>query len=186
MSKDPEDLFTLNIVHTVNTVTLYHILQRRPIWTFPVCSGLSVPILRVNTVYLISNRILQKFSTHGEIILDPHALLTVFQWKWISMKMWDTLILQQLLCRFTHYTETWICHIYLNPSLAEHDMPLANSVDPDHLASEEANWSGSALFVSNVNPTDLDLHCLSLNVNFYQKSGSSNLTGWKLEVGVAS
>ena len=26
-----------------------------------------------------------------------------------------------------------------NPSLAEHGMPLANSVDPDHLASEEAN-----------------------------------------------
>ena len=26
-----------------------------------------------------------------------------------------------------------------NPSLAEHDMPLANSVDPDQLASEEAN-----------------------------------------------
>ena len=29
----------------------------------------------------------------------------------------------------------WICSV------------LANSVDPDHLASEEANWSGSALFV---------------------------------------
>ena len=26
-----------------------------------------------------------------------------------------------------------------NPSLAEHDMLLANSVDPDQLASEEAN-----------------------------------------------
>ena len=50
---------------------------------------------------------------------------------------------------------------------------LAISVDPDHLASEEANWSGSALFVSNY-------------VNFYQKPGSSNLIGWKLEVGVAS
>ena len=23
---------------------------------------------------------------------------------------------------------------------------MANSADPDHLASEEANWSGSALF----------------------------------------
>ena len=36
---------------------------------------------------------------------------------------------------------------------------------------EEANWSGSALFVIKY-------------VNFYQKSGSSNLIGWKLEVGV--
>ena len=35
-----------------------------------------------------------------------------------------------------------------------------------------ANWSGSALFVIKY-------------VNFYQKLGSSNLIGWKLEVGVA-
>ena len=51
-------------------------------------------------------------------------------------------------------------------------MPLANSVDPDQLASE-ANWSESALFLIKY-------------VNFYQKPGSSNLIGWKLEVGVAS
>ena len=50
---------------------------------------------------------------------------------------------------------------------------LANSVDPDQLASEEANWSGSALFVIEY-------------VNFYQKHGSRNLFGRKLEVGVAS
>ena len=50
---------------------------------------------------------------------------------------------------------------------------LANSVDPNHLASEEANWSGAALFVIKY-------------VNFYQKPGSSNLIGWKLEVGMAS
>ena len=41
---------------------------------------------------------------------------------------------------------------------------LANSVDPDQLASSEANWSGSALFVIKY-------------VNFYQKSWSSNLIG---------
>ena len=50
---------------------------------------------------------------------------------------------------------------------------LANSIDPDQLASEEANRSGSALFVIKY-------------VNIYQKSGSSNQIGWKLEVGVAS
>ena len=50
---------------------------------------------------------------------------------------------------------------------------LANSADPDQLASEEANWSGSALFAIKA-------------VDFYQKPGSSNLIGWKLEVGVAS
>ena len=41
---------------------------------------------------------------------------------------------------------------------------LANSVDPDQLASEEAKWSGSALFVIKY-------------VNFYQKAASSNLIG---------
>ena len=50
---------------------------------------------------------------------------------------------------------------------------LANSVDPDQLASEEANWSGSALFVIKY-------------VDFYQNLRSSNLVGWKFEVGVAS
>ena len=50
---------------------------------------------------------------------------------------------------------------------------LANIVDPDQLASEE--------------PTDLDLHRLSLNMQIsIKKPGSSNLIGWKLEVGVAS
>ena len=39
--------------------------------------------------------------------------------------------------------------------------------------SEEANWSGSTLFVIKY-------------VNLYQQPGSSNLIGWKLEVGVAS
>ena len=50
---------------------------------------------------------------------------------------------------------------------------FANSVDPDQLASEEANWSGSALFAIK-------------HVNLKQESGSSNMIGWKLEVGVAS
>ena len=50
---------------------------------------------------------------------------------------------------------------------------FANSVDPDQLASEEANWSGSALFAVKY-------------VNLYQQPGSSKLIGWKLEVGEAS
>ena len=58
----------------------------------------------------------------------------------------------------------------INPCHAE---PFANSVDPDQLASEEANWSGSALFAIK-------------NVNLKQQSESSNLIGWKLEIGLAS
>ena len=50
---------------------------------------------------------------------------------------------------------------------------FANSVDPAQLASSEANWSGSALFAVQY-------------LNLCQQSGSSNLTGLKLEVGVAS
>ena len=50
---------------------------------------------------------------------------------------------------------------------------FANSVDPDQLASEEANWSGSALFVIKY-------------VNLYQQPGSSNYIGWQLEVGATS
>ena len=48
---------------------------------------------------------------------------------------------------------------------------LANSVDPDQLKK----------------PTDLDLHCLSLNMWIsIKKPGLSNLIVWKLELGVAS
>ena len=52
-------------------------------------------------------------------------------------------------------------------------LAFADSVAPDQLASEEANWSGSALFAIKY-------------VNLYQQTGSSNLIGWKLEVGMAS
>ena len=41
------------------------------------------------------------------------------------------------------------------------------------MASEETNLSGSALFAIKY-------------VNLKQQSGSSNMTGWKIEVGVAS
>ena len=57
-------------------------------------------------------------------------------------------------------------------------------VDPDQLASEEANLSVSVLFVINsVDPvqlassTDLDLHHLSFSRYLYQQFGSSNLIG---------
>ena len=49
----------------------------------------------------------------------------------------------------------------------------ANSVGPDQLASEEANWSGSALFAIKY-------------VNLYQQPWSSNSIGKKLVMGVAS
>ena len=54
-----------------------------------------------------------------------------------------------------------------------HVPAFANSVDPDQLASDEANWSGSALFAIQ-------------DVHLYQQFGSRNPTGWQLEVGMAS
>ena len=42
---------------------------------------------------------------------------------------------------------------------------FANSAAPGQLASSEASWSGSSLFVIQ-------------NVNLYQQPGSSNPTGW--------
>ena len=57
--------------------------------------------------------------------------------------------------------------------LLNQDLSCLCSVDPDQLASEEANWSGSALFAIKY-------------VNLYQQSGSSNRIGWKLGMGVAS
>ena len=56
---------------------------------------------------------------------------------------------------------TWICPTF------------ANRVAPDQLASSEANWSGSALFVIKY-------------VNLIQQPWSDNLIGWNLEVGVPS
>ena len=50
---------------------------------------------------------------------------------------------------------------------------LANSVDPDQLSSEEANWSGSTLFASKY-------------VNLYQHPGLNDLIDWKLELDMAS
>ena len=59
--------------------------------------------------------------------------------------------------------------VLLNPGMS----CFANNVDPDQLASEEANWSGSALFAIKY-------------ANLYQQSGLSNLIGWNLEIGMAS
>ena len=70
---------------------------------------------------------------------------------------------------------TIIQKLFINPGPAE---PLiypafANSVDPDQLASSEANWSGSALFVIQY-------------VNLYQQTEPSILIGSHLVLGVAS
>ena len=72
--------------------------------------------------------------------------------------------MNQPILKFFHLT-----HLLLNTTCPV----LANSVDPDELASEEANLSGSALFVIKY-------------VNLYQYPESSNLIGWKIEVGMAS
>ena len=56
--------------------------------------------------------------------------------------------------------DQYLTLVLLNPIYPD----IANSVDPDQLASEEANRSGSALFIIKY-------------VNLYQQPGSSNLIG---------
>ena len=81
---------------------------------------------------------------------------------------------------------------------------MANSVDSDLLASSEANWSGSTLFAKTrhvVFSKRRVKKCVwkgwlanwSGSAQFaikylklYHQSGSSNLIGWKLEMGAAS
>ena len=98
------------------------------------------------------------WTTLDEIKIDVPA--TVVFDKILSLKLIRRSIL------ILYVSKTYI----LNPIPAE---PIANSVDPDHLAAEEASWSGSALFAIKY-------------MNLYQQSGSSNLIGWKLEMGMAS
>ena len=45
----------------------------------------------------------------------------------------------------TSTNNNWLTLLLLNTTCPV----LANSIEPDQLASEEANWSGSALFVIN-------------------------------------
>ena len=68
-----------------------------------------------------------------------------------------------------------ICALCLKPLLFWTRIypAIANSIDQDQLASEEANWSGSALFVIQYG-------------NICQQSRLSNLIGCQLEIGVAS
>ena len=56
--------------------------------------------------------------------------------------------------------QTVLTLVLLNPDIPS----FANSVYPDQLASEEANWSGSALFAIKY-------------VNLHEQYGSSNLIG---------
>ena len=55
-------------------------------------------------------------------------------------------------------------HIPVNFFFTYSGLAFANSVDPDLLATEEAKWSGSALFVMKY-------------VNLYQQLGSVNFLG---------
>ena len=125
--------------------------KMKKIWS--ICRLFNLPIewlslgFCVRCLFRITKGILYAEGHLSQILL--YQLISVQRF-WIDFRLNLTLLLLSMTCPV-----------------------LANSVDPDQLASEEANWSGSALFVIKY-------------VNFYQKPGSSNLIGWKLEVGVAS
>ena len=63
----------------------------------------------------------------------------------MAIRLWDTFYL----CPPTIVVQdsSGTISIILTPVLLNRIYPaFANSIDPDQLASEEANWSGSALF----------------------------------------
>ena len=93
---------------------------------------------------------LSHFHTCLKIWTNPFSLLEVSKNLWLELQTGEPLPCW-----------TWIFSTF------------ANNVDPDHLASEEAKWSGSALFAIQY-------------VNMYQQPGLSKPIGWKIEVGVAS
>ena len=78
-------------------------------------------------------------ETYGKNICDGHLEIWIIWGEWL-LPSWAT-------CYSILHVSTEYVLEQVNTSLAEPTCPvLADSVDPDQLASEEANWSGSALF----------------------------------------
>ena len=77
----------------------------------------------------------QPFSKFAEAFYMSHKLSHSF-WFWTSQRDCSQASTEYSLFEL-NLTLSWWTRIY--PA-------FANSVDPDQLASEEANWSGSALF----------------------------------------
>ena len=71
-------------------------------------------------------------------------------------------------CQFSFNKNQFCTHeiLYLTPALLNRiDIAFENSIVPDQMASEEAIWSGSTLFVIQF-------------VNLYEQTTSSYLIGW--------
>ena len=59
----------------------------------------------------------------------------------------STKVFEQIHCHFNGFLQGYVIIFFQPLSCWARICPaFANSVDPDQLASEEANWSGSALF----------------------------------------
>ena len=77
-------------------------------------------LVDLNLIFIVLSKILVHFHLSGCIITAAACIFLVH-------------VLAEALS-LTLYCWTWICPVW------------ANNVDPDQLASEEANWSGSTLF----------------------------------------
>ena len=100
--------------------------------------------------------------------MQPHELLGFIYLTKFLLKFWryDTLSREAMQSKL-FWLPFWkrICSKPLSCWIRVYPA-FANSEDPDQFASEEANWSGSALFAIKY-----------VNLNLYQQSGSSNLIG---------
>ena len=78
---------------------------------------------------------------------DKYSMPDITQSIWSGLLQWlitpvETNVFQPKGIDTLHLLEDLLTLVLLNPDIS----CFANSVDPDQLASEEANWSGSALF----------------------------------------
>ena len=86
-------------------------------------------------------------ETYGKNICDGHLEIWIIFIPSVTCSSGEWLLPSWATCYSILHVSTEYVLEQVNTSLAEPTCPvLANSVDPDQLASEEANWSGSALF----------------------------------------
>ena len=101
---------------------------------------------------------LSKYCEPGSALFVMHPAIIGHISMWYMVYVTCLLIKKDL----SLYMENCLTLVLLNRTC----FAFANSIDPDQLASSEANWSGSALIASKY-------------VYLCQQSGSSNLISWK-------
>ena len=175
----------LTHIVAINLHTWWQTVQIQISWHLQKLTDLDIHCLQ-NRVYLgsagqglTSARSPWYYTFDLDVKLQPNKIILnhpdiSVHWSFMSTLycQWFGLLVRLYLCMTGTYVEIYTDHFPLHCWTRIYPA-FANSVDPDQLASSEANWSGSALFAIKY-------------LNLQKQSVSSNLIGWKLEEGVAS